>query len=202
MDSTSWFGEWWRRRRRALDLTRDELALQVGCAAATIKKIEADERRPSKQLAERLAICLDIPDADRAAFLKAARAELAVDRLAPLPPTPLPSPPTRHPRERPTPSPPPRGYPRHAQLGGGGFGVVYRAEQPGVGREVAVKVIVPEYANHPEFIRRFEAEAQVVARLEHPHIVPLYDYWRESSGAYLVMRYIRGGSLQRALRDG
>src|SRR5262245_1974180 len=42
----------------------------------------------------------------------------------------------------------------------------------------------------------------IVARLEHPYIVPLYDYWREPGGAYLVMRYIRGGSLGEARRDG
>src|SRR5262249_20925084 len=62
--------------------------------------------------------------------------------------------------------------------------------QERVGREVAIKVIRPEYANQPEFIRRFEVEAQLVARLEHPHIVPLYDYWREMDGAYLVMRWL------------
>ena len=56
----------------------------------------------------------------------------------------------------------------------------------------------PQYANHPDFIRRFEAEAQLVARLEHPHIVPLYDYWREPGVAYLVMRLLRGGSLQQS----
>ena len=55
---------------------------------------------------------------------------------------------------------------------------------------------LPKYANSPEFIRRFESEAQVVARLEHPHIVPLYDYWREPDRAYIVMRYMRGGSLR------
>ena len=81
-------------------------------------------------------------------------------------------------------------------LGEGGFGVVYRARQEAVMRDVAVKVIKPKYANSPEFIRRFESEAQVVARLEHPHIVPLYDYWRDPDGAYLVMRYLRGGSLR------
>ena len=67
---------------------------------------------------------------------------------------------------------------------------------------MAVKVIRPALANDPEFIRRFEAEAQLVARLEHPHIVPLYDYWREPDGAFLVMRYLRGGSLREALADG
>ncbi|MDE2858939.1 MAG: protein kinase [Chloroflexota bacterium] len=81
-------------------------------------------------------------------------------------------------------------------LGQGGYGVVYRANQSAVLREVAIKVILPKYANSPEFIRRFESEAQVVARLEHPHIVPLYDYWREPDSAYLVMRYLRGGSLR------
>ena len=61
-------------------------------------------------------------------------------------------------------------------IGAGGFGEVYRAYQPQVQREVAVKAILPQYANQPEFIRRFEAEARMVAQLEHPHIVPLYDY--------------------------
>jgi len=81
-------------------------------------------------------------------------------------------------------------------LGKGGYGVVYLARQSAVMRDVAVKVILPKYANSPEFIRRFESEAQVVAHLEHPHIVPLYDYWREPDSAYLVMRYLRGGSLR------
>src|SRR6266511_2659893 len=81
MEPISSFGFWLRRRRKALDLTQDELARQVGCAIGTIKKIETDERRPSKQLAERLADCLEIPATERADFLKAARTELAVDRL-------------------------------------------------------------------------------------------------------------------------
>ncbi len=54
MEPISSFGYWLRRRRKALDLTQDELARQVGCAIGTLKKIETDERRPSKQLAERL----------------------------------------------------------------------------------------------------------------------------------------------------
>ena len=47
------------------------------------------------------------------------------------------------------------------------MGVVYLAVQPLVEREVAIKIILPQYANHPDFIRRFEAEGQLVARLEH-----------------------------------
>ena len=69
-------------------------------------------------------------------------------------------------------------------------------------RDVAVKVIKPELVDNPEFIRRFEIEAQLVARLEHLHIVPLHDYWRDADGAYLVMRLLGGGNLKDALSDG
>ncbi|MCQ3929985.1 MAG: hypothetical protein DPW16_05965 [Chloroflexi bacterium] len=89
-----------------------------------------------------------------------------------------------------------KGYELHEMIGAGGFGAVYRAHQAIVDREVAIKIILPNYASQPDFIRRFESEAQLVARLEHLHIVPLYDYWRDPSGAYLIMRWLRGGSLQ------
>ncbi|UCC61798.1 MAG: protein kinase, partial [Anaerolineae bacterium] len=95
-----------------------------------------------------------------------------------------------------------RGYELRERIGAGGFGEVYLAYQPSVGRQVAVKVILPQYADHPDFVRRFETEAQLVARLEHPYIVPLYDYWREPGGAYLVMRWLRGGNLYESLQRG
>ncbi|MFN8376668.1 MAG: protein kinase [Anaerolineae bacterium] len=95
-----------------------------------------------------------------------------------------------------------KGYELRELLGKGGFGAVYRAYQQHVQREVALKIILPQYANQPDFIRRFEAEAQLVARLEHPYIVPLYDYWRDPNGAYLVMRILRGGSLEQVLEKG
>jgi len=95
-----------------------------------------------------------------------------------------------------------RGYRLLEQIGEGAFGVVYRATQPQIGREVAIKAVAPELANHPDFVRRFEREAQIVAKLEHPHIVPLYDYWREPDAAYLVMRFLRGGSVEDLLRSG
>ncbi len=94
-----------------------------------------------------------------------------------------------------------KGYELRDRIGAGGFGAVYRAHQSTVGREVAIKIILPGFANRPEFVRRFEAEAQTIARLEHMNITPLYDYWRDPEGAYLVMRYLRGGSLLTALRD-
>ena len=87
-----------------------------------------------------------------------------------------------------------RGYTLGEVLGEGAFGTVYRSTQPGVDREVAIKVIRADLADDPTFVRRFEAEAQLVAHLEHPHIVPLYDFWREPGGAYLVFRLLRGGS--------
>jgi WD40 repeat protein/serine/threonine protein kinase len=92
-----------------------------------------------------------------------------------------------------------KGYELRQLIGRGGFGAVYRAYQPLVERDVAIKIILPEYANHPNFVRRFEAEAQFIAQLEHIHIVPLYDYWREPDTACLVMRWLRGGSLQEAI---
>ena len=95
-----------------------------------------------------------------------------------------------------------KGYEIRERIGSGGFGVVHRAFQTTVGREVAIKIILPHFANNPEFIRRFELEAQLVARLEHLHIVPLYDYWRDPEGAYLVMRWMRGGSLRSVLVGG
>jgi len=79
------------------------------------------------------------------------------------------------------------GYEFLEPVGAGGFGVVYRAHQAAVGREVAIKVIQPQYANQPEFARRFEQEARLIARLEHPHI-GRSTYW-QSRRAFLVMRW-------------
>lgn len=59
-----------------------------------------------------------------------------------------------------------RGYEIHEEIGAGGFGTVYRALQASIGREVAIKVILPQFASQPNFIRRFDAEAQLVVRME------------------------------------
>ncbi len=90
MDEHISFGKWLRRCRRARDLTQAELANRVGCATATIKKIEQDERRPSKEIAERLAECLQIADEERLAFLRFARGEASTIQPTPLPPQVLP----------------------------------------------------------------------------------------------------------------
>jgi WD40 repeat protein len=64
-----------------------------------------------------------------------------------------------------------------------------------VGRDVVVTVFHERLAADPDFARRFEVEARAIAGLEHPHILPIYDYWREPGHAYVVSRYLRGGSL-------
>lgn len=94
------FGNWVKRRRKNLDLTQKELAQKVGCSLATIVKIESDERRPSRQIADLLAECLEVPTDQREQFLKIARQEKSTIRLdaitflasnAPIPaPTPKP----------------------------------------------------------------------------------------------------------------
>lgn len=101
MEGLDSFGEWLRQRRTVLGLTRAELAAGAGCSVSALRKIEADERRPSRQLAELLAGCLRINPEDHAPFLDAARGVRRVERLgapvphamrrpAPLPPLPAP----------------------------------------------------------------------------------------------------------------
>src|SRR5690349_21218342 len=63
------FGQWLKQRRKALDFTREDLAQRIGCAVVTLKKIEAGERRPSKQIAELLGQHLNIPLDNRVAFV-------------------------------------------------------------------------------------------------------------------------------------
>lgn len=94
------------------------------------------------------------------------------------------------------------GYELRERVGEGAFGVVYRAYQPSVGREVAVKIIRPELCSHPSFIHRFEAEARTIARLAHPRIVPLIDFWRDADGAYLVLQLLPAGSLKELMIEG
>jgi len=196
MNQETTFGSIVKERRHQLGLTQTELARRANCAAITVRKIEADAMRPSVQIAEHLAVALNIPEEEHLAFIRLARAE-------------------RDPSPLPTPEPileeigledltgrAIRGFELGERIGTGGYGVVYRATQSTVEREVAIKIILPKFADRPEFIRRFEAEAQLVARLEHPHIVPLYDYWREPGVAYLIMRMLRGGSLEDHLNNG
>jgi predicted ATPase/transcriptional regulator with XRE-family HTH domain len=89
------FGNWVKHRRKALDLTQQELSRRVGCSVSLIFKIESDERRPSRQIAELLAEHLEIPPDQRDLFLKVARQAKAIDELGALSPVSLPGAPIR-----------------------------------------------------------------------------------------------------------
>ena len=79
----------------------------------------------------------------------------------------------------------------------------YIAGTPALGRtRSGHQAIRSELADRPEFVRRFETEAQLVANLEHPHIVPLYDFWRTPGCAYLVMRLFPEGTLEDLILRG
>jgi serine/threonine protein kinase len=88
------------------------------------------------------------------------------------------------------------------KIGGGGMAVVYLAYDPVFEREVAIKVITPQFTNEPNFRKRFEREARTIAALEHSAIVPVYDYGEHEGQPYLVMRYMAGGSLKDLLDRG
>ncbi len=84
----------------------------------------------------------------------------------------------------------------------GGMATIYRAYQPGLDRVVAIKVL-PEYLlNQPGFLERFKIEAQAIAKLDHPHILPVYDYGEAERTPYLVMKYVPGGTLRDLMAQG
>jgi predicted ATPase/transcriptional regulator with XRE-family HTH domain len=83
-DFPLYFSEWLKRRRQELDLTQEQLAQRASCSVFAIRKIESGERQPSQQLARTLAQSLEIPSEDQAAFIKVARGELNIERLASL----------------------------------------------------------------------------------------------------------------------
>lgn len=85
MDKKSSFGYWVRRRRKSLDLTQEMLAQRVGCAVVTLRKIEADERRPSRLMSERLAQCLLFDEEETTAFLAIVNGEQVSNRIMPSP---------------------------------------------------------------------------------------------------------------------
>jgi len=81
------------------------------------------------------------------------------------------------------------------ELGRGGMATVFLAQDPYIGRQVAIKVLPHQFTHDPQFRGRFEREAKVIAALEHPSIVPIYDYGEEGDQPYIVMRYMAGGTL-------
>ncbi len=87
-------------------------------------------------------------------------------------------------------------------LGQGGMATVYKGYQRDVDRYVAVKVLPPHPGLDSQFVERFRLEARTIARLQHPHILPLYDYGDDSDILYLVMMFVDGGSLSDRIRRG
>jgi serine/threonine-protein kinase len=82
------------------------------------------------------------------------------------------------------------------QLGQGGMATVFKAYHPALDRYVAIKVLHPAFKEDPNFSARFQREARIVAKLEHPHIVLVYDFSEHKGMAYLVMRYVEGETLK------
>jgi len=93
-----------------------------------------------------------------------------------------------------------------APLGEGGMAAVYKAYQPGMERYVALKILPSQLANDPQFVARFQQEAQVIARLQHPHILTVFDYGATDDGAeggrytYIAMPFVESGTLADVLK--
>ncbi len=85
-------------------------------------------------------------------------------------------------------------------LGQGGMATIYRALDTQLGREVAVKLLRPEYLRDPDFGSRFRQEAQSAASLSHPNVVTVYDYGEDPSGPYISMEFVDGEDLATILR--
>jgi serine/threonine protein kinase len=87
-------------------------------------------------------------------------------------------------------------------ISSGGMATIYKAYQPGLDRIVAIKVL-PEYLlAQAGFLERFKIEAQAIAKLDHPHILPVYDYGEAERTPYLVMKYVPGGTLKDLMEQG
>ncbi len=89
------------------------------------------------------------------------------------------------------------------RIGDGGMGAVYRAEQPSVGRDAAIKVLHPSLSSAPGMTERFQQEARAASQLNHPHIVTIYNYGSMDDGTlFLAMEYLDGVSLQKLVARG
>lgn len=89
-----------------------------------------------------------------------------------------------------------------SEVGRGGMATVFHAYDPSFERDVAIKVLPPVFLHDPQFRTRFEREAKMIALLEHPAIVPVYDSGEQDGQPYIVMRYMAGGSLADRLKQG
>ena len=93
------------------------------------------------------------------------------------------------------------GYLIEGLIGRGGMGAVYRAQEQGLGRKVALKVIAPDLADDSRFRERFLRESRVAASLDHPHVVPIFNAGEENGSLFLAMRYVDGTDLGHLLAE-
>jgi serine/threonine protein kinase len=89
-------------------------------------------------------------------------------------------------------------YVIRGELGHGGMGAVYLAEQPSVQRSVAIKILHKEYAENPSIVRRFHQEAMAVSRLNHPNTISVYDFGQSDGLLYIAMEHLKGQTLHAA----
>ncbi|HEX9890033.1 MAG TPA: protein kinase, partial [Nitriliruptorales bacterium] len=91
-------------------------------------------------------------------------------------------------------------YRLHGEIARGGMATVWRAHDETLGRDVAIKLLHPQFATDPAFLDRFRREARAAAALNHPNVVSVFDWGEAEVGAYLVMELIEGPSLRDVLR--
>lgn len=94
------------------------------------------------------------------------------------------------------------GYEIMDVIGRGGMATVFRAQQKSMNRIVAIKVLPEQYIHDDTYIQRFNQEVEIVAKLEHRNIVPVYDYGEHEGRPYIVMRYMSAGSVDDLLANG
>src|SRR6187397_2752192 len=92
------------------------------------------------------------------------------------------------------------GYRIEALLGRGGMGVVYRAHDLALDRDIALKLLAPQLADNVSFRERFLRESRLAASLEHPNVVPIHGAGEIDGQLYIAMRYVEGGELKGLLR--
>jgi tRNA A-37 threonylcarbamoyl transferase component Bud32 len=94
------------------------------------------------------------------------------------------------------------GYDILEELGRGGMGVVYKARHTRLDRLVAIKILPAEVSDEPAFAERFAREARALAKLNHPHIVSIYDFGQSGEQSYFIMEYVEGANLRQRMRAG
>jgi serine/threonine protein kinase/WD40 repeat protein len=172
----------------ALPPTERPTFLDDACAGDTELRTAVEDLLRHDDVGKDTAGFLGSPLADVAAGLRPPGETVADARQA-------------RPTAGPTPLPQVPGYEVLKERGRGGMGVVYEARQVGLNRVVALKMLLPDGPAAPELLARFRTEAEALARLNHPNIVPIYDIGECQGRPYFTMEYVAGPNLAELL-DG